>query len=66
MTPIKFEAVVGADGVIRPPQGIELPKGKVEVVVRSREARKPRRGPGALKGMISYMAPDFDAPLDLK
>jgi antitoxin (DNA-binding transcriptional repressor) of toxin-antitoxin stability system len=24
----------------------------------------PRPGPGLLKGVIVYMAPDFDAPLD--
>jgi antitoxin (DNA-binding transcriptional repressor) of toxin-antitoxin stability system len=24
----------------------------------------PRPGPGLCKGMITYMAPDFDAPLD--
>ena len=24
----------------------------------------PRPGPGAFKGIIKYMAPDFDAPLD--
>jgi prevent-host-death family protein len=28
------------------------------------EAKPPRPGPGALKGWITYMAPDFDAPLD--
>ena len=26
--------------------------------------RRPRPGPGACKGMILYMAPDFDAPLE--
>jgi len=26
--------------------------------------RSPRPGPGLCKGMITYMAPDFDAPLD--
>ena len=30
-------------------------------------ANPPRPGPGLCKGMITYMAPDFDAPLeDLK
>jgi prevent-host-death family protein len=30
-------------------------------------AKPPRPGPGLCKGMITYMAPDFDAPLeDLK
>ena len=26
--------------------------------------RPPRPGPGLCKGMITYMAPDFDAPLE--
>ena len=25
---------------------------------------RPRPGPGAFKGVITYMAPDFDAPLE--
>ena len=30
-------------------------------------AKSPRPGPGLCKGVIAYMAPDFDAPLeDLK
>jgi antitoxin (DNA-binding transcriptional repressor) of toxin-antitoxin stability system len=27
-------------------------------------AKSPRPGPGLCKGMITYMAPDFDAPLE--
>jgi prevent-host-death family protein len=27
-------------------------------------AKLPRPGPGLCKGMITYMAPDFDAPLE--
>jgi antitoxin (DNA-binding transcriptional repressor) of toxin-antitoxin stability system len=27
-------------------------------------AKPPRPGPGLCKGMITYMAPDFDAPLE--
>ncbi len=26
--------------------------------------KPPRPGPGLCKGMITYMAPDFDAPLE--
>ncbi len=26
--------------------------------------RPPRPGPGVCRGMIAYMAPDFDAPLE--
>ncbi len=29
-----------------------------------RPTLKQRPGPGLCKGMITYMAPDFDAPLD--
>jgi antitoxin (DNA-binding transcriptional repressor) of toxin-antitoxin stability system len=31
---------------------------------RPSPARSPRPGPGLCKGMITYMAPDFDAPLE--
>ena len=27
-------------------------------------AKTPRPGPGLFKGIITYMAPDFDAPLE--
>jgi antitoxin (DNA-binding transcriptional repressor) of toxin-antitoxin stability system len=34
---------------------------------RPTSTKPPRPGPGLCKGMITYMAPDFDAPLeDLK
>jgi hypothetical protein len=65
---IQFNAVVGVDQVIRPPNGIVLPQGEIEVVVRPRRPDSavlpPRAGPGLCKGMITYMAPDFDAPLE--
>jgi antitoxin (DNA-binding transcriptional repressor) of toxin-antitoxin stability system len=28
------------------------------------QRKPPRPGPGICKGMITYMAPDFDAPLE--
>jgi len=31
---------------------------------QTKPARPPRPGPGVCKGAITYMAPDFDAPLD--
>ena len=31
---------------------------------QSRPAKPPRPGPGLCKGMITYMAPDFDDPLE--
>lgn len=34
---------------------------------QTKPPRKQRPGPGLCKGMITYMAPDFDAPLkDMK
>jgi len=35
---IQFNAVVGREQVIRPPAGITLPVGEIEVTVRSRQA----------------------------
>lgn len=106
MDAIHFTTVVGPDGVIRPPEGVHLPAGEIEVTVRQETAAKrgleerarefaARRGfdwdtlteesraiifddlahadrgtvrpippPGAFKGTILYMAPDFDAPLE--
>ncbi len=34
MSEIRFQAVVGADQEIRPPAGVTLPEGKVDVIVR--------------------------------
>jgi antitoxin (DNA-binding transcriptional repressor) of toxin-antitoxin stability system len=34
------------------------------VVERPSPAGSPRPGPGLCRGMITYMAPDFDAPLE--
>ena len=34
MTEIRFSAIVGEDGVIRPPAGVLIPGGEVEVTVR--------------------------------
>ena len=31
---------------------------------QSKPSQSPRPGPGLCKGMITYMAPDFDAPLE--
>ncbi len=35
MTEIRFSAIVGEDGVIRPPAGVSIPGGEVEVTVRA-------------------------------
>jgi antitoxin (DNA-binding transcriptional repressor) of toxin-antitoxin stability system len=34
------------------------------VAGQSKAAKASRPGPGLCKGMITYMAPDFDAPLE--
>jgi hypothetical protein len=34
MRPIQFETIVGADRIIRPPAGVSLPEGVIEVTVR--------------------------------
>lgn len=36
MSAIRFNAVVDADQVIRPPEGVRLPEGEIEVIVRPR------------------------------
>jgi hypothetical protein len=65
MTPITFQTTVGSDRTIRLPEGVDVPAGSVEVELRTPPVPKgARRHPGVCKGMISYMAPDFDAPLD--
>ena len=38
MKAICFNTVVGTDQVIKPPAGVALPEGEVEVVVRAKEA----------------------------
>ncbi len=42
METIEFHAVVDQEQVIRPPNGVVLPRGEVEVTVRSRQ---PERTP---------------------
>ena len=41
----------------------EQPVAKL-VSEQAKPAKASRPGPGLCKGMITYMAPDFDAPLD--
>jgi hypothetical protein len=38
MVPIHFQTVMGPDQVIRPPEGLTLPEGPVEVVVPSNDS----------------------------
>jgi hypothetical protein len=41
MNTIQFHAVVGPDQVIRPPTGVALPEGEIEVLVRVRTPQAP-------------------------
>jgi hypothetical protein len=51
------------DGVIVP--STPLPEGtRVEIQVEANTSPKQRPGPGLGKGMITFIAPDFDTPLD--
>jgi hypothetical protein len=42
MSAIRFRATVGDDGAIRPPEGVSLPGGEVEVTVRPAKSKKKR------------------------
>ena len=44
MRTVEFHAIVDHDQVIRPPDGVTLPRGEVEVTVRSRQ---PEAAPSA-------------------
>ncbi|HUY36845.1 MAG TPA: hypothetical protein VMV69_29265 [Pirellulales bacterium] len=47
-----------------PGDEVILTRNRQPVAKLVSEAPKQRPGPGLCKGMITYMAPDFDAPLD--
>lgn len=56
-------------GVFRPTDKVEFPDPcEVEIEVRQVKPEPPAprktRRLGTLKGTVTYMAPDFDAPLD--
>jgi hypothetical protein len=38
---IQFNAIVDREQIIRPPAGITLPEGEIEVTVRSRQSMSP-------------------------
>jgi hypothetical protein len=40
MSPIHFQAIVGPEQVIRPPSGVSLPLGPIEVIVNMPEEEK--------------------------
>jgi hypothetical protein len=50
MEEIRFHVVVDSDGIIRPPAGIDLPVGELEVTVR------PRRQPAEAEAVPDPLA----------
>ena len=50
MEEIRFHTVVDADGIIRPPAGIDLPVGELEVTVR------PKRQPSGTEAVPDPLA----------
>jgi hypothetical protein len=54
MNPVHFQVVVGQDQVIRPPVGIALPEGKVEVTVRAL-ADEPAAGTQSLASTRDWL-----------
>ncbi len=46
MSVIRFNAVVEAEQVIRPPEGVRLPQGEIEVIVRPRGHEMAQAIPG--------------------
>jgi antitoxin (DNA-binding transcriptional repressor) of toxin-antitoxin stability system len=42
----------------------DKPVARLVAVVPAPEPARPRREPGSAKGLILYMADDFDGPLD--
>ncbi|MFO0970335.1 MAG: hypothetical protein U0793_32705 [Gemmataceae bacterium] len=71
MDAIQFNAIVSEEQVIRPPAGVSLPEGEIEVTVRRREAAASE--PGDLAATRSWLlalaaaaeqaAPDLPADL---
>lgn len=54
METIEFQAVVDQDQVIRPPDGVLLPRGAVEVTVRSRQS-EPAPVPHSLAPTCAWL-----------
>jgi len=48
MDEIQFIAVVGADGLIHPPEGVSLPEGELDVFVKARSKPDPAPTPASL------------------
>ena len=60
MKAIHFNAVVGVDQVIRPPMGVSLPEGEVEVVVRPRETEPSAHSLASTRAWLLALAKDAE------
>ena len=58
MSAIHFTTVIGPDGVIRPPAGVTLPEGEVEVAVHSKAADDPM---AATRSWLLALAAEVEA-----
>jgi hypothetical protein len=60
MKAIQFNATVGADQVIRPPAGVALPVGEMEVSVRPRDASQPTDPIAATRSWLLQLAEEAE------
>jgi hypothetical protein len=70
MQTIEFNAVIGDDGVIRPPRGTVLPHGAVQVVVRTQQPGPVQNGNDLTFGWLIPLAQaaeerELELPMDL-
>jgi len=61
MSTIQFTTVIGPDGVIRPPEGVKLPEGRIEVAVHSCEPQPSNSdSPGLTYGWLLELAAEAE------
>ena len=67
MRPIQFQTVVGSEQVIRPPEGVILPKGAIEVTVRAvgEPAARDPSGLAATRGWLLDLAAEAERSAEL-
>jgi hypothetical protein len=66
MNAIHFNAVVGVDQVIRPPAGVALPEGEIEVMVRPRAPEPATDSLASTRSWLLALAEDAEkSPSDL-
>ena len=71
MPPIHFQTIVGSEQVIRPPSGVNLPEGLIEVIVTMpEEVREAGNHPTAVRDWLLGLATESERvapklPVDL-